>query len=382
MELCSYSGLLIINKYRHIRYDPVDKISTKHSGIIKDFIEQKSNYFVFSPTLGWSIKQNGFSELYQANSSGIRSDKEYTLSPSSGIRRVATFGDSFTHCDDVKNNESWQAIMESYNSTIEVLNFGVGGYGLDQAYLRYLEDGRQYKPHIVLIGFMTGNIFRNINTYRPFFFPKTGVPLTKPRYVVSEGELTLITNPMKSLDDYKELLLHAQDILPEIGANDNYYKYNKYYTTNIFDWSPTFRIIKILMHGINEKHPIEEVVANNKYNENSEAFLVTKKIFDAFYNTSIENGSIPIILVFPDKPDVSLYHRTKEKVYSPLLSYFDSKEYQYIDLMDALKNTDIEALFKGHYSPLATKLVAEYILDYLDNMKKQEDVNIIQTKAD
>jgi len=129
MELCSYSGLLIINKYRHIRYDPVDKISTKHSGIIKDFIEQKSNYFVFSPTLGWSIKQNGFSELYQANSSGIRSDKEYTLSPSSGIRRVATFGDSFTHCDDVKNNESWQAIMESYNSTIEVLNFGVGGYG-------------------------------------------------------------------------------------------------------------------------------------------------------------------------------------------------------------------------------------------------------------
>lgn len=366
MEICSYSGLFFINKYRHIQYEPVDKVSAKHSDIIKNFIEKKTDYIVFNPTLGWSIKHNGISELYQANSSGIRSDREYSLTLADGILRVATFGDSFTHCDDVKNNETWQAIIESYTSTIEVLNFGVGGYGLDQAYLRYIEDGRQYKPDIVLIGFMSENIFRNINTYRPFLFPKTGLPLTKPRYVLSGEKLTLIANPMKSLDDYKKFLLHAQDVLPKIGANDDYYTYKKFYTTNVFDWSPTFRIIKILMHGTNQKYPLEEIITNNRYNKDSDAFKITTKIFDKVYNAALENGSTPIILVFPDKPDVSLYYSKQEKVYTPLLSYFDSKGYQYIDIMNAFQNTDIEDLFEGHYSPLANKLVAEYIFDYLN----------------
>ena len=52
--------------------------------------------------------------------------------------------------------------MESYDSNMEVINFGVGGFGLDQAYLRYLEDGIQYKSHIVMIGFMSENIYRNV----------------------------------------------------------------------------------------------------------------------------------------------------------------------------------------------------------------------------
>ena len=140
-ELFSYGGLFLLNKYHHIKYEPVDMISTRHADIINNFIEQKTNYISFSSTLGWSIKENGSSELYQANSSGVRSNREYAFSPPRGVRRISTFGDSFTHCDDVKNNETWQAIMESYDSNIEVINFGVGGFGLDQAYLRYLEYG-------------------------------------------------------------------------------------------------------------------------------------------------------------------------------------------------------------------------------------------------
>ena len=58
--------------------------------------------------------------------------------------------------------------MESYGSHIEALNFGVGGFGLDQAYLRYLEDGIQYNSHIVLIGFMSENIYRNVIPIVPF----------------------------------------------------------------------------------------------------------------------------------------------------------------------------------------------------------------------
>ena len=70
VELCSYGGLYLLGKYRHIEYEPVDVLSQKHSDIIKRFIEQRTNYIEISPALGWSIKENGHWKLYQANSHG------------------------------------------------------------------------------------------------------------------------------------------------------------------------------------------------------------------------------------------------------------------------------------------------------------------------
>lgn len=371
IELCSYGGLLFLSKFRHIDYEPVDTISTNQQKYINEFIEQKSNYISFSPTLGWSIKENGESILYQANSSAIRSDREYTIKPPHGVLRISTFGDSFTHCDDVKNNETWQSIMESYDPNIEVLNFGVGAFGLDQSYLRYLEDGRQYQSSIILIGFMSENIARNVNTYRPFYVPKTGLPLAKPRFLLEDGSLSLVPNPIKELRDYKTLLLHPRDALSRMSTYDYYYK--RRYTSNTFDWSPTVRLVTIVRQRWHEKlSGVEYIIVNGRYNKSSEAFRVTKKIFDEFYNTSIINQSIPIVLVFPNRDDLISYRRNKQKIYSPLLSYFDSVGYNYIDLTEAFDDIDMEDLFVGHYTPLANMLVAKHVLNYINNIINEE----------
>ena len=376
IELTSYSGLLFVNKYKHINYEPIDTISTKQQKSINRSLEQKSKYVSYSSTLGWTIKKNGTSKLYQANSAAIRSDREYAITPPRGVRRISTFGDSFTHGDDVKNNETWQAAMESYDSNIEVLNFGVSGFGLDQAYLRYLEKGPQFQPNIVLIGFMSENFRRTVNTYRPFLYPKTGLPFTKPRFLIKDGELSLIPNPIKTSQDYKKLLLHPREVLPKIGVNDYYYK--RHYTSSTFDWSPTVRLTTLLIQNFKKKSTIEDIMINGRYNEKSEAFKVTKKIFDEFYNLSITNQSTPIILVFPELDDIKPYRRDKKKPYSILLSYFDSVGYKYIDLMGAFENVDIKDLFgeKHHYSPLANKLAAKYILNYINNTRNLENSSL------
>lgn len=367
IELFSYGGLFLLVKLRRINYEPVDVLSNRHADIIDRFIREETNYVLFSSTLGWSIKENGTSRLYQSNSSGIRSDKEYALHPPRGILRVSTFGDSFTHCSDVKNGETWQAFMESYDSNLEVINFGVGSYGLDQAYLRYLEDGRQYRSHIVLIGFMSENIYRNVNTFRPFYFSNAGIPLAKPRFEIKSEKLSLIPNPLYRLDDYKMLLLYPQEVLSKLGVNDYYYQ--KRYKSNMLDWSPTVRLIRILLYKVSHKLSQQTIVINGRYNENSEAFIVTKKIFDEFYETAINNRSVPIILIFPNKVDIIQYLRQKEKRYSPLLSYFNTRGYKHIDLMDAFENTDIKASFVGyHYSPLANMLVAKHVHNYLKKL--------------
>ena len=369
VEALSYGGLLLLSEYRDLRYEPVDGISARHSQITRRYIKEKISYRSHSPTLGWSTRENGSTFLYQTNASGIRSNQEYALTPPRGVRRVSTFGDSFTHGSDVKNDHTWQAVMEGSRSNLEALNFGVGGFGLDQSYLRYLQDGIQYNSHIVLIGFMPENIYRTVNTYRPFYIPRSGTPLAKPRFVIQDGTLALIPNPMQTLDDYKRLLAHPKEVLSEIGTHDHFYK--KRYTSSRWDWSPTVRVLKIARQKAFDRTSSEEdITTHGVFNEESEAFRVTQRIFEEFRNAAIENGSVPIILILPARGDVARYRRKSGKIYSPLLSYFDSRGYRYVDLMDAFENAAVEDLFGlAHYSVLANKLVGKYVVDYLDNMR-------------
>ena len=385
IELISYGGLFLLNTYKNMTYQPVDVVSAVHSHIIRSLTAQSASYLSFSPTLGWDIKPNGSLGLYQANSLGFRSSKEYALIPPPGVLRVSTFGDSFTHGDEVKNEDTWQAMMERFGHNLEVLNFGVGAFGLDQAYLRYLEDGPRYHPHIVLIGFMTENIFRIVNTYRPFYFTQTGTPLTKPRFVLREDTLSLIPNPMQSVQDYQRLLLHPKKTLSEIGLHDYYYP--RRYTSSMFDWSPTVRLAKLTFHEVHQGPPDANIVNRSqyRYNEQSEAFKVTKKIFDEFYQSSLKNHATPLILIFPNRLDFVNYFALQLKLYAPLLEYFDTAGFHYIDLMDAFENSGYEKLklkdlfTRKHYSPLANSIVAKYLLRYLNNnIRDQENAPTVQ----
>ena len=75
IELLSYGGLYLLGKDYNIQFEPADVLSTKHAEIINDHLKQNRNYTTFSPALGWTIKNNGTSELYQANSAGMRSSR-------------------------------------------------------------------------------------------------------------------------------------------------------------------------------------------------------------------------------------------------------------------------------------------------------------------
>jgi hypothetical protein len=307
--------------------------------------------------------------LYQANSSGTRSTKEYKQNPPAGIFRISSFGDSFTHGDDVTNNETWQSIMERIDADVEVINYGICGFGLDQAYLRYLGDGRQYNAHIVLIGFMSENIHRNVNVFRPFYSSDTALPLAKPRFRIQDEKLSLLSNPMQHLENYKILLSHPRKTLLMMGIHDYYYHIR--YESGWYDWSPTIRLIKILRYLVKKNISFNSIIINDYYNDKSEAFRVTIKIFDEYYHEVIKNNSIPIILVFPDRNDISRYQKQKRTKYSPLLSYFDSQGYRYIDLAGTFEHAEMESLFTNsqHYSPFANTLVAKYIFNYINQNK-------------
>ena len=175
-ELSSLFGLFLIKKIYHKSYNPTrtQSLSEKHKAALHTLLKNQSTYGKYSPDLGWTIKKNGTSPLFQANAQGLRGDRDYSLKPPPNIVRIATFGDSFTHGDEVKNKQTWQEKLNSIDQNLEILNFGVNGYGLDQSFLRYQKDGVKFNSHIVLIGFLSEKYIAKYQYLPSFLYAEYG----------------------------------------------------------------------------------------------------------------------------------------------------------------------------------------------------------------
>lgn len=386
IESLCFISLALLKKTKDKFYDPViSSLSEEQVKIIKSHLDNNSNSFgVHHPILGWSIRKNGVSKekLYSANSQGIRSDKEYQFVPPKNVIRISAFGESFTFGDEVSNENTWEEQMSNMAPNLEILNFGVSAYGLDQAYLRYLEDGKLYNSHIVIIGFMSENIYRNVNVFRPFYWSVYENSIfTKPRFSINNNNLILLENPLSSLKDYELLLTDSKTVLSRIGLNDYYYQIR--YKAGPLDFLPSIKFIKMLNYYYQKKLTDSAIERNGFYNTESEAFLVTAKLFDQFYQAALDNNSLPIIVVFPDINDQYRYRREKTKRYEPLITYFKKRGYIYIDILEVFdryeKDTRVRDIVVGrwgHYSALGNRIAAEYIADYLKSNELTTIANI------
>src|SRR5262249_11189712 len=110
-------------------------------------------YFVYDQELGWTVgadrrSRDGF---YFSSAEGIRSARAGVRFADKAARhRVALIGDSNAFSLEVPFEESWgYQLQRLLGDSVQVLNFGVNGYGVDQAYLRYRRDVRRWKAKVV-----------------------------------------------------------------------------------------------------------------------------------------------------------------------------------------------------------------------------------------
>ena len=108
----------------------------------------------------------------RTNSHGMRW-REVGLEKRAGVKRIAFLGDSFTFgCWSDTVEQSFVAVFESRidRGRFEALNFGVGGYGLDDMELLLREQALLFAPDYVIVMFFDGNDFRDtyfgVNKYR------------------------------------------------------------------------------------------------------------------------------------------------------------------------------------------------------------------------
>jgi len=114
----------------------------------KNFINQVDQF------LGYTLGQDKDTGMYTTNKQGFRSLREYSYFPPEDKLRLLALGDSYVFGDGEENKDTWSFILENSTQNLEVLNFGVPGYGLGQSYLRYLRDGLKFNPDIVFINYV------------------------------------------------------------------------------------------------------------------------------------------------------------------------------------------------------------------------------------
>src|SRR5688500_16466616 len=109
---------------------------------------------------GWYRKEG--SAYVRINSAGQR-DREHTKSKPPGTIRIAVLGDSYAEAFQVPVEEAFWAVMEDTLSTnapdkqVDVLNFGVSGYGTAAELITLRERVWEYAPDIVLLAVTTNN---------------------------------------------------------------------------------------------------------------------------------------------------------------------------------------------------------------------------------
>ena len=98
----------------------------------------------FDPEVGYVLGNylpsdgiDGSATISTIQANGARASHMYT-----GKRcRINTYGNSFTHCHQVSDGETWQEYLAAHLGE-PVRNFGMGGFGVYQAYRRMLKEER------------------------------------------------------------------------------------------------------------------------------------------------------------------------------------------------------------------------------------------------
>ncbi|NEP78828.1 MAG: SGNH/GDSL hydrolase family protein [Okeania sp. SIO3B3] len=253
--------------------------------------ESKSLYTSKDPHRGWAGNPNatafwtgeGIPSELKMNSGGFRDRERTKTKPKNGLR-IALLGDSFTEAFHVKLEDTYGAIMEQKlqqcsvlkGRKVEVMNFGVQGYGTAQELMTLRHHVWDYAPDLVILAFYAGNDLRNNyrpldhDHLRPYFVYKNGQleldmsfrtmkPWSRGRYVFSMVDIL----PIWSVENSRILQLIRKvdmDAKPRQFLND-YGKtivsfYRKPESNSDWDkaWKVTEDLIRLMRDEVYEKN--------------------------------------------------------------------------------------------------------------------------------
>jgi hypothetical protein len=317
----------------------------------------------FDRTLGWEPKpntkkteRNRLDEKVQwsIDKFGARRNPKFRASLSPNI---ATFGDSFTFGAEVNDDNTWQYYLSILQKHY-VANYGVNGYGTDQALLRYkekLDEG--LRPTFAILGIYEENFKRVLNRFRPFYKTYTGLKLGfKPMaYLDQSGNLSFLPSALdKEVWDRSQLI----KLIETSRKNDFWASYRP---KKEFPFSAN--ILRAVYLKICKSYP--PIPTCNSSKEPDWNSLSVKSIMKAlireFVHSSNDHNVQPVILFLSfgkHSPYSSFVAEIREEYHKQDVRIIDSMEANFNPTKVRLKPN------AGHLSPYGNEVVANHIIQY------------------
>jgi lysophospholipase L1-like esterase len=318
------------------------------------------------PLLGWRYRAGHRDSINTINAQGLRGSRTYAAHAAPGVLRVAALGDSFVYGNEVADADAWPAQAERLFPKLEVLNYGVGGYGVDQAYLRFRAEGMALSPRIVLIGFTTDDLRRVVNVYRRFISNRE-YPLVKPRFRLEHrDDLVLVPNAAPSRSDYERYLEDPRAVI-KLGTYDYWY-HSAIYEEPLYDYSATVRLVtNVWIRVTNRYLAPDRMYRHGEFNPASTAFRIQLALFERFVTEVEGAGARPIVALLPDRQSVGRARQGGHTLFEPLVEALAARGIPYIDLTRAFVDpraagaVDDWFMNGGHYSPAGNAIVARWL---------------------
>jgi len=316
------------------------------------------------PRLGWPPPEQIGGTAYDRSGS-----RPIPAFPQPGNECASLYGDSFTYGSDVDDADAWSNVL-SRLLDCRVANFGVGGYGTDQAYLRFRYNTDDRAP-VTILGYFPTDVLRNL-TRNAYFAFGTFPTSFKPRFLFADRKLLLLGMPRVSVDQLQHFLDSPGDFL----ADDMLLPGTRYGPVPIrFPYFLTLartalqpRVSSWLrgrpswMEYLTPGHP-------------STGYEVLTGILDHFATLCRTRGKQCAVLLLPTPQSYRYYREHHTSALQTVTDALDARGIAYLDLAPAiaarLGSRPYCGLIAGagscagHFNPRGNAMLAEIVRDYI-----------------
>ena len=337
--------------------------------------------YVYKPQLHQTLEEYARHERAQLTPWGLgHRDQPTLLSPNHQVRFLknldgepvclSLYGDSFTA--DV----SWgQQVAHILNCNI--VNYGVHGFGIDQALMRF-EDAAQDTAGTVVLSFFSEDIARHVTrnfdvwVYQPSEF---GASLfaSKARYIaLPDGRLQYVPAEARTFAEFEAAVRNPAAHVPH-----DYLVAGGMSGLPIWRFPFTFTLVRIFFHWKIQAKLAQLPWYGQLYmpDHESRALPISVEVVDRFVTVARARGKRSVVQLLPSILDFQHYARTGVWPYQSLIDALAARHVQMHNLGDELlKDIDLNqvcALFDtgqssgiegcgGHYSELGYRILARH----------------------
>jgi hypothetical protein len=336
---------------------------------------RRSNGWTYDPELGWV-------HCSAVHSNGVDNSKTFYHYESDGARKVAhsadapcrihAYGNSFTHCDQVSDGETWAEYLAAHLQE-PIRNYGVGGYSVYQAYRRMLKVEKQNSADYIILNIYDDDHFRNLDAWRSIRAgarSQCGFTLPHLRVNVQRNTCEQIENLLRTREDV--LKLRDEDFIGQAFKDD-----------------PVLQLVLAMRGGVEALKSVSAIAARFGFPEHrltslapanmirqihtEAALFATKNVVTWTENFVQSTGKKLMIILSFGSGNMASELAGRPRFDQTFVEWLRSKAYPVIDMRDLFRQeyqqskadigSFLNRFYNGHHTPAGNFFTAWAIKD-------------------